>query len=99
MQMVSGNFSDGSTPSGSDSEAKDILVALTFTWVLRLFHLNCLLFCVVQKHGGKEVFITGSFNQWLGKIPMKRTQKNDFTLTLDVPPGKHHYKFIVDDKW
>jgi 5'-AMP-activated protein kinase regulatory beta subunit len=67
----------------SDSKEESSLVNTTFVW----------------KHGGKEVFLTGSFNQWLGKIPMKRTSTGEFTLSIDVPTGRHHYKFIVDDKW
>lgn len=85
MQMVTGDFSGGSTPSGSDSKAEETLVSTTFTW----------------KHGGREVFVTGSFNQWLGKIPMRKAdnKNNEFSLMLDIPAGKHQYKFIVDDKW
>mmetsp|Transcript_19178 Transcript_19178/g.28662 ORF Transcript_19178/g.28662 Transcript_19178/m.28662 type:complete len:262 (+) Transcript_19178:64-849(+) len=58
-------------------------------------------------YGGKNVYIAGSFNDWKGKVPMKaeppvneKEQVNAvFTITLDLPPGTHYYKFIVDDKW
>jgi 5'-AMP-activated protein kinase regulatory beta subunit len=52
----------------------------------------------LQSHGGANVYLTGDFNGWSGKIPMHRSH-NDFTLILDMPPGKYHYKFIVDNSW
>eukprot|EP00455_Lapot_gusevi_P030874 TRINITY_DN3327_c0_g1_i3.p1 TRINITY_DN3327_c0_g1~~TRINITY_DN3327_c0_g1_i3.p1 ORF type:complete len:210 (-),score=25.77 TRINITY_DN3327_c0_g1_i3:2-631(-) len=48
--------------------------------------------------GGNQVFLTGSFNHWSSKMPMIRSH-NDFTLILDIPPGLHQYKFIVDGEW
>jgi 5'-AMP-activated protein kinase regulatory beta subunit len=83
MQMVAGEFSTTSMQSNSDSKTEETLVPAVFTWT----------------HGGKEVFITGSFNQWLGKIPMHSVSTKEFSLVIDVPPGKHFYKFIVDDEW
>eukprot|EP00128_Syssomonas_multiformis_P006624 Colp12_sorted_trinity150504_noHs@21125 len=52
------------------------------------------------KHGGKQVFITGTFNDWKGRIPLNRSH-DEFTTILDLPVGTHQYKFIVDDefKW
>jgi 5'-AMP-activated protein kinase regulatory beta subunit len=53
------------------------------------------------KHGGTNVFLTGSFNQWLAKIPMRPVADRpmEFETTLEIPVGKHHFKFIVDDRW
>ena len=59
------------------------------------------LFCIiphVQPHGGANVYLTGDFNGWAGKIPMNRSH-NDFTLIVDMPPGRYQYKFIVDNTW
>lgn len=50
-------------------------------------------------HGGHEVFITGSFNNWQGKILMYPNDDGEFTLLIDIPPGTHHYKYIVDQEW
>lgn len=52
-------------------------------------------------HGGERLFVTGSFNQWQGKIMMHRNQANpsEFVLVIDIPPGQHEYLFIVDDQW
>uniref|UniRef100_A0A673KXZ7 5'-AMP-activated protein kinase subunit beta-2-like n=1 Tax=Sinocyclocheilus rhinocerous TaxID=307959 RepID=A0A673KXZ7_9TELE len=48
--------------------------------------------------GGKEVCITGSFNNWSSKIPMNKSH-NDFVAILDLPEGEHQYKFFVDGQW
>jgi hypothetical protein len=50
-------------------------------------------------HGGSEVYVTGSFNNWQGKILMYPNDDGEFTLLIDIPPGTHHYKYIVDQEW
>ena len=49
-------------------------------------------------HGGRNVYITGTFNNWERQIPMHRSG-NDFTYVHNLKKGKHAYKFIVDDEW
>jgi 5'-AMP-activated protein kinase regulatory beta subunit len=46
---------------------------------------------------GKDVYVCGSFNNW-EKIRMVKSQK-DFLALIDLPAGKHQYKFLVDDEW
>ncbi|XP_068604646.1 5'-AMP-activated protein kinase subunit beta-2 [Brachionichthys hirsutus] len=48
--------------------------------------------------GGKEVYISGSFNHWSSKIPLNKSH-NDFVAILDLPEGEHQYKFFVDGQW
>mmetsp|Transcript_24368 Transcript_24368/g.34075 ORF Transcript_24368/g.34075 Transcript_24368/m.34075 type:complete len:306 (+) Transcript_24368:153-1070(+) len=60
-------------------------------------------------YGGREVFVVGSFNNWKGKVPMKKNTASSsetsvgpdevFTVTLDLPTGRHGYYFLVDDTW
>jgi 5'-AMP-activated protein kinase regulatory beta subunit len=49
-------------------------------------------------HGGRQVYITGTFNGWQEQIPMHRSG-HDFTYIHNLTKGKHVYKFIVDDQW
>eukprot|EP00123_Amoebidium_parasiticum_P002243 comp13482_c0_seq1/m.9022 comp13482_c0_seq1/g.9022 ORF comp13482_c0_seq1/g.9022 comp13482_c0_seq1/m.9022 type:complete len:281 (-) comp13482_c0_seq1:157-999(-) len=50
-------------------------------------------------HGGQNVYITGTFNNWRERIPLNRSHE-EFATILDLEPGTtHHYKFIVDDEW
>eukprot|EP00388_Colpodella_angusta_P000708 GDKJ01002513.1.p1 GENE.GDKJ01002513.1~~GDKJ01002513.1.p1 ORF type:complete len:326 (-),score=49.40 GDKJ01002513.1:117-1094(-) len=51
-------------------------------------------------HGGQEVFITGSFNDWSieNKIKLVRST-NEFSVVHELPRGIHQFKFIVDDNW
>ncbi|KAK3540470.1 hypothetical protein QTP70_031803, partial [Hemibagrus guttatus] len=46
----------------------------------------------------KDVYVSGSFNNWTTKIPLSRSQKN-FTGIVDLPEGEHQYKFYVDGQW
>ncbi|TNM89970.1 5'-AMP-activated protein kinase subunit beta-1b [Takifugu flavidus] len=46
----------------------------------------------------KEVFVSGSFNNWATKIPLNRSQ-NNFVAIVDLPEGDHQYKFSVDGHW
>lgn len=50
------------------------------------------------EHGGRQVYITGTFNNWEQQIPMHRSG-NDFTYIHNLKKGKHAFKFIVDDEW
>lgn len=49
-------------------------------------------------HGGRKVYLAGSFNSWKERIPMSRSGE-DFIAILNIPPGKHEFKFVVDDEW
>mmetsp|Transcript_3068 Transcript_3068/g.4630 ORF Transcript_3068/g.4630 Transcript_3068/m.4630 type:complete len:313 (+) Transcript_3068:1-939(+) len=64
------------------SAADDDVVPTVFRW----------------EHGGREVYITGTFNEWTRQIPMHRSG-NDFTYIHNLKRGKHAFKFIVDDEW
>ncbi|KAJ3129222.1 hypothetical protein HK098_002206 [Nowakowskiella sp. JEL0407] len=48
--------------------------------------------------GGKVVFVTGTFNNWGKRIRLNKSS-TDFTIVVDVPPGTHRFKFIVDNEW
>lgn len=50
------------------------------------------------EHGGRQVYITGTFNGWSRQIPMHQSG-NDFTYIHNLKRGKHAFKFIVDDEW
>ncbi|KAL2915345.1 galactose metabolism-related protein [Polyrhizophydium stewartii] len=49
-------------------------------------------------HGGKVVFITGTFNNWKQKIRLAKSS-DEFSTVVDMPIGTHRFKFIVDDEW
>ncbi|MCJ1247204.1 hypothetical protein MMC30_004418 [Trapelia coarctata] len=49
------------------------------------------------KQGGDRVYITGTFASWSRKYRMHRDPTtNVLSTVLDLPPGTHHVKFIVD---
>ncbi|KAH0486657.1 MAG: hypothetical protein KVP17_002998 [Porospora cf. gigantea B] len=57
--------------------------------------------CVFNwNHGGHEVFVTGSFNDWSTSEKVKLTKMGGaFTAVEELPMGRHLYKFIVDGAW
>ncbi len=54
----------------------------------------------VRAPEAKEVFLAGTFNDWNPKsIPMKKAKGGDWTHTLDLAPGRHEFKFVIDGQW
>ncbi|XP_074586453.1 SNF1-related protein kinase regulatory subunit beta-2-like [Curcuma longa] len=49
-------------------------------------------------HGGKEVFVEGSWDNWKTKKPLQMSGK-DFTVMMVLPSGFYQYRFIVDGEW
>jgi 1,4-alpha-glucan branching enzyme len=47
-----------------------------------------------------SVLLVGDFTHWQQKgIPMKKGKDGIWTATVNLPPGTHHYRFIVDNEW
>ncbi|KAI8381518.1 immunoglobulin E-set, partial [Radiomyces spectabilis] len=53
---------------------------------------------ITWTQGGQNVYVTGTFNGWKHKIKLVKSTQ-DFSAVLDLPPGTHRLKFIVDDEW
>lgn len=47
----------------------------------------------------KEVFLTGSFNQWATNDLVMTKKDGSWQKTMNLKPGKYLYKFIVDGNW
>ncbi len=48
----------------------------------------------------KEAFLAGSFNEWNPKaIPMRANDGGDWTVTLQLAPGRYEYKYVLDGEW
>ena len=73
---------DSAQPSDATLPPREDVVPMVFKW----------------EHGGRNVFITGTFNGWDKQCPMHRSG-NDFTYIANLTRGKHMYKFVVDDDW
>ncbi|MCJ1307526.1 hypothetical protein MMC25_001172 [Agyrium rufum] len=49
------------------------------------------------EEGGERVYVTGTFTEWTKKYRMmKNPETGIFTVTIDLPPGTHHARFLVD---
>ncbi|WCJ27545.1 SNF1-related protein kinase regulatory subunit beta-2 [Euphorbia peplus] len=49
-------------------------------------------------YGGNEVFVQGSWDNWLSRKLLHRSGK-DHSILMVLPSGIYHYKFIVDGEW
>jgi len=55
---------------------------------------------MAEAEEGSRVFLAGSFNQWdPSAIPMKHNGDHTFVTTLELPPGRHEYKFVINNAW
>jgi 1,4-alpha-glucan branching enzyme len=47
-----------------------------------------------------SVLLVGDFSHWQRRgIPMRKGKDGTWTATVDLSPGKHSYRFIVDGEW
>ncbi|XP_021290760.1 sucrose nonfermenting 4-like protein isoform X2 [Herrania umbratica] len=71
--------------AGRVTTAGMVLFPIQFTW----------------PHGGRSVFLSGSFNRWTELVPMSQVEgcPNVFQAVCAVPHGCHEYKFLVDGEW
>lgn len=52
----------------------------------------------VWPHGGRRVYLVGSFTRWVDTFPMSPVEgcPSVFQIICNLAPGLHQYKFIVD---
>lgn len=46
-----------------------------------------------------RVILSGTFNGWSERQLLMRRTESGWGLTLELPPGRYEYKFIVDGQW
>lgn len=48
----------------------------------------------------QQVFVAGTFNGWKADAtPMEREDGGRWVADVEVGPGRHEYKFVVDGSW
>ncbi len=46
------------------------------------------------------MLLVGDFTQWQQKaLAMQKGSNGVWSATVSLPPGKHYYRFIVDNQW
>ena len=50
-------------------------------------------------NNANEVILSGNFNGWSTNATRMTPRENGWFVSLDLKPGKYHYKFIVDGNW
>lgn len=46
-----------------------------------------------------DVAVTGSFCDWKTLYPLKQQKNGAWKRTLEIAPGRHEYRFVVDGEW
>ena len=47
-----------------------------------------------------SVMLVGDFTHWQQQpIPMQRDPEGVWTAAVELPPGRHTYRFLVDSEW
>ncbi|MGE5429537.1 MAG: MGH1-like glycoside hydrolase domain-containing protein [Syntrophomonadaceae bacterium] len=55
---------------------------------------------IFRSQTAKKVSVAGSFNGWSAEAdPMTFDQKDNWTLSIDLPANYYQYKFVVDGAW
>lgn len=47
----------------------------------------------------KKVYLAGDFNDWSPNAFLMQKDGDDWVFTVNLQPGKHRYKYVVDGKW
>ena len=48
----------------------------------------------------KAAFLAGTFNDWKPEsTPMTKDAEGNWSVALDLKPGRYEYKFVVDGAW
>lgn len=60
---------------------------------------NCTLFRC-RAPDARQVFVAGTFNNWDSNAnPMEPSGDGTWSLRLDLPPGRHEYRYVIDGEW
>lgn len=55
--------------------------------------------CIVWPNSASEVLLTGSFDGWTTQRKMEKSRTGIFSVCLQLYPGRHEIKFVVDGIW
>ncbi len=48
----------------------------------------------------QQVALVGNFTNWQERpIPLKKGNDGNWSATVKLPRGEHHYRFVVDGTW
>ncbi len=55
-------------------------------------------FAVHPAEGARKVHLAGEFTGWQPRS-MRRQKSGQFVASVELRPGRHEYKFLVDGQW
>lgn len=55
---------------------------------------------VCHARDAREVYLAGTFNSWSPNTnPLMHDGNGLWTITIELTPGRHEFKFLVDGEW
>ena len=55
-------------------------------------------FALKAQENIKKVYVAGTFSGW-EPVALRKQRNGFYVRNLELPQGKHEYKFISDDTW
>lgn len=90
--IVDGTFiADPTNDELIQTEILGMASVLRVTKEVRLF-LN-------THRNARKVAVAGTFNNWQSDLDYLEWADDRWEIKLELPSGKHHYKFVVDNSW
>lgn len=74
------------------------LIAFLFVSLIAPAHATETTFTYTPTEAIQSVSVRGSFNDW-GEDALTKQADGTWSVTLDVAPGEHQYKYFVDGNW
>ncbi len=54
----------------------------------------------ISAPAAQTVYLAGAFNDWKSDATlMKKNGQGTWTWNIELPPGRHEYKFVIDGQW
>jgi 1,4-alpha-glucan branching enzyme len=54
----------------------------------------------LQTGNAHEVCLAGDFNRWkVCDTPLEKVAEDTWTVSIELPPGRHEYMFVIDGRW
>ena len=89
------------TPSASSSRTPPPAIQTSRTPVTGVQEPNTVRYrFTVKANEVREICLAGDFNQWkVCDAPLSRVAEGVWSITIDLPRGRHEYMFVIDGRW
>ena len=89
------------TPSATNSHTPPPAIQTSRTALTGVQEPNTVRYrFTVKANRVREICLAGDFNQWkVCDAPLSRVAEGVWSITIDLPRGRHEYMFVIDGRW